>query len=128
MEFAYNAKIQTRPVKRIYKSTDPAYAKLTIIDKVNGKSKADAVNAGINAAAYDYFVCTDVDCILHENTIIELIKPVMKEKNKRVIATGATLRAANSNTYDQGVVVNVKPQAAVAPLPGSGVHPGIRSG
>lgn len=108
VDFAYNAKIQTRPVKKIYKSTDPAYAKLMIIDKVNGKSKADAVNAGINAAAYDYFVCTDVDCILHENTIIELVKPVMKEKNKRVIATGATLRAANSNTFDQGVMVNVK--------------------
>ncbi|WP_333863936.1 glycosyltransferase, partial [Chitinophaga sp.] len=56
VDFAYNAKIQTRPVKKIYKSTDPAYARLMIIDKVNGKSKADAVNAGINAAAYDYFV------------------------------------------------------------------------
>lgn len=108
VDFAYNAKIQTRPVKKIYKSTDPAYARLMIIDKVNGKSKADAVNAGINAAAYDYFVCTDVDCILHENTIIELVKPVMKEKKRRVIATGATLRAANSNTFDQGVMVNVK--------------------
>lgn len=115
VEFAYNAKIQTRPVKKIYKSTDPAYSKLTIIDKVNGKSKADAVNAGINAAAYDYFVCTDVDCILHENTIIELIKPVMKEKNKRVIATGATLRVANSNTFDQGVMVGVQAPRQLLP-------------
>ncbi|MGN6508796.1 MAG: glycosyltransferase family 2 protein [Chitinophaga sp.] len=115
VDFAYNAKIQTRPVKKIYKSTDPAYARLTIIDKVNGKSKADAVNAGINAAAYDYFVCTDVDCVLHENTIIELIKPVMKEKKRRVIAIGATLRVANSNVFDQGVMVGVRPPKQLLP-------------
>ncbi|MBO9152389.1 glycosyltransferase family 2 protein [Chitinophaga sp. GCM10012297] len=115
VDFAYNAKIQTRPVKKIYKSTDPAYAKLTIIDKVNGKSKADAVNAGINAAAFDHFVCTDVDCVLDENTIIELIKPVMKEKKKRVIAIGATLRVANSNIFDQGVMVGVRPPKQLLP-------------
>ncbi|MCK7554663.1 glycosyltransferase [Chitinophaga sedimenti] len=63
VDFAYNAKIQTKPVRRIYKSSNPAYAKLMVIDKVNGKSKADAVNAGINAAAHPHFVCTDVDCI-----------------------------------------------------------------
>ncbi|MGX5819825.1 glycosyltransferase family 2 protein [Chitinophaga lutea] len=115
VDFAYNAKIQTRPVKKIYKSANPAYSRLTIIDKVNGKSKADAVNAGINAAAFDYFVCTDVDCVLAENTIIELIKPVMKEPKKRVIATGATLRAANSNVFDQGVMTRVRPPSQLLP-------------
>lgn len=82
VDFAYNVKIPTQPVRHVYKSSNPAYALLTIIDKVNGKSKADAVNAGINAASYDYFVCTDVDCILHEHTLVELIKPVMQEPHK----------------------------------------------
>ncbi|ACU59745.1 glycosyltransferase family 2 protein [Chitinophaga pinensis] len=115
VEFAYNAKIQTKPVRKIYKSTNPAYAKLMVIDKVNGKSKADAVNAGINAALYDHFVCTDVDCILDKNTLLELIKPVMQEEKKRVIATGATLRIANSCEFDQGVMTRMRPPSQLLP-------------
>lgn len=115
VDFAYNVKIPTQPVRKIYKSANPAYALLTIIDKVNGKSKADAVNAGINAASYDYFVCTDVDCILHEHTLMELIKPVMQEPHKRVIATGATLRIANSCEFDQGVMTRMRPPRQLLP-------------
>ncbi|MCM5528104.1 glycosyltransferase [Parasegetibacter sp. NRK P23] len=109
IEFAYNARIQTKPVRKFYKSSNPAYAKLMVIDKVNGKSKADAVNAGINAAAFDYFLCSDVDCILHKDTMQELIKPVIQEKKKRVIAVGATLRLANSCEFDEGVMVRMRP-------------------
>jgi cellulose synthase/poly-beta-1,6-N-acetylglucosamine synthase-like glycosyltransferase len=109
VDFAYNAKIQTQPVRGIYKSANQAYAKLMVIDKVNGKSKADASNAAINAAAYNYFVCTDVDCILDKDTLLELIKPVMQEENKRVIATGATLRIANSCEFDEGVMTRMRP-------------------
>lgn len=109
VDFAYNAVIRTQPVRTIYKSTDPAYAKLMVIDKVNGKSKADAVNAGINAARFDHFVCTDVDCILHKDTILELVRPVMQEKDKRVIAVGATLRIANSSEFDEGVMTRMRP-------------------
>jgi len=115
VDFAYNAKIQTRPVRKIYKSSNPAYAKLMVIDKVNGKSKADAVNAGINAASYPHFVCTDVDCILDKNTLLELIKPVMQEEKKRVIATGATLRIANSCEFDQGVMTRMRPPREILP-------------
>lgn len=115
VDFAYNAKIQTRPVRKIYKSTNPAYTKLLVIDKVNGKSKADAVNAGINAASYNYFVCTDVDCILDKNTLLELIKPVMQEEKKRVIATGATLRIANSCEFDEGVMTRMRPPKQLLP-------------
>ncbi|PSL31922.1 glycosyltransferase family 2 protein [Chitinophaga ginsengisoli] len=115
VDFAYNIKIQTKPVRKIFKSTNPAYAKLLVIDKVNGKSKADAVNAGINAATYDHFVCTDVDCILHKNTLLELIKPVMQEEKKRVIATGATLRIANSCEFDEGVMTRMRPPRQLLP-------------
>lgn len=115
VDFAYNAKIQTRPVRRIFKSTNPAYARLMVIDKINGKSKADAVNAGINAATYAHFVCTDVDCILDKNTLLELIKPVMQEEKKRVIAVGATLRIANSSEFDEGVMTRMRPPRKLLP-------------
>lgn len=109
IDFAYNPKIRTQPINHIYRSTNPAFGKLTVVDKVNGKSKADAVNAGINIASFDYFVCTDVDCILDKDALLKLIKPVMDEPKKRVIATGATLRIANSCIIDKGVIIQMKP-------------------
>jgi cellulose synthase/poly-beta-1,6-N-acetylglucosamine synthase-like glycosyltransferase len=108
-DFAYNPKIRTKPINNIYRSTNTAFGKLTVIDKVNGKSKADAVNAGINVASFDYFVCTDVDCILDKDALLKLIKPVMDEQHNRVIATGATLRIANSCEIDKGVILRMKP-------------------
>lgn len=109
IDFAYNPKIRTQPINHVYRSSNPAFSKLTVIDKVNGKSKADAVNAGINVASFDYFVCTDVDCILDKDALLKLIKPVMEEPSKRVIATGATLRIANSCEIDKGVILRMKP-------------------
>ena len=108
IDFAYDPKLSTKPVRGIYKSTDDAYAKLLVVDKENGKAKADATNVGINVSAFPYFLCTDVDCILHEETLQKLIRPFMEEESKRVIASGATLRMANSCEIDKGVIINIK--------------------
>ncbi|HVI45750.1 MAG TPA: glycosyltransferase family 2 protein [Chitinophaga sp.] len=108
IDFAYNQQLTCQPVKRFFKSDNPAYAKLLVVDKVNGKSKADAVNAGINAASFAYFLNTDVDCILDRNTLLKLIRPFMDEET-RVIATGATLRMANSCEADAGMLTSIKP-------------------
>lgn len=115
VEFAYNPKIKTQMVRKFFKSSNPAYSALLVIDKVNGKSKADATNAGINAAANKYFVCTDVDCILDKDTLLKLIKPVMEEENLRVIAAGATLRMTNSSEIEKGVVLRMRPPRKLLP-------------
>jgi cellulose synthase/poly-beta-1,6-N-acetylglucosamine synthase-like glycosyltransferase len=107
VDFAYNERLKTKPVRRILRSTNPAYAKLLVVDKENGKAKADASNAGINVSSFDYFLCTDVDSILDRNTVMKLIKPVMDESKKRVIAIGATLRMANSCVIEQGYMQRV---------------------
>jgi len=108
VDYAYDAKLVSRPVRGVYKSTNDAYAKLVVVDKENGKSKADASNAGINVCSFPYFVCTDVDCILHEATLQKLIKPILEEDGLRVIATGATLRLSNSCEVDGGVITKIK--------------------
>ena len=108
VDFAYDVKIQSKPIRGVYKSTDDAYAKLVVVDKENGKSKADATNAGMNVSSFPYFLCTDVDCILHEQTLQKLIRPIMEEENHRVIATGATLRMANSCEIDKGVIIKIR--------------------
>jgi cellulose synthase/poly-beta-1,6-N-acetylglucosamine synthase-like glycosyltransferase len=107
VDFAYNELLKTKPVKRIFRSINPAYSKLVVVDKVNGKAKADASNAGINVSAFDHFLCTDVDSILDRDTLMKLVKPVMEQSKKRVIATGATLRMANSCIIEQGFMKQV---------------------
>ncbi len=131
VEYAYREKLNCKPVKRIFRSTNPAYDKLSVVDKVNGKSKADASNAGVNISAFDYYLCTDVDCILDKDTLIKLIKPFMDEETstvkeingdiqiqedyKRVIASGATLRMVNSCDVDEGLMIRVRPPRRFLP-------------
>lgn len=106
VDFYYQEKIKTRPVRGHYKSTNPLYSKLLVVDKENGKSKADASNAGINSTKYPLFLCTDVDCILKNDTIIKLAKPFIEAK-KKVIATGAGIRISNSCEVKDGFLVKV---------------------
>ena len=113
--FAYNEQIVTQPVKQIYKSENPVYSRLMVVDKFNGGSKADASNAGINAATYPIFVCTDVDCILQRDTLLKMVKPFVEEKVK-VIATGAVIRIVNSCEVEGGVLIKVNVPNQFLPL------------
>jgi cellulose synthase/poly-beta-1,6-N-acetylglucosamine synthase-like glycosyltransferase len=106
VDFYYEEKIKSATVRGHYKSTNPLYSKLLVVDKENAKSKADASNAGINSTKYPLFICTDVDCILKNNTIIKLVKPFIETK-KRVIATGAGIRISNSCEVKDGFLVKI---------------------
>jgi cellulose synthase/poly-beta-1,6-N-acetylglucosamine synthase-like glycosyltransferase len=114
VDFFYRQQVPCQHIKRFFKSASSAYSKLLVVDKVNGKSKADAVNAGINAASFDYFLNTDVDCILSPDTLLRLVKPFMDDP-VRVIATGAPLRAANSCVVEAGVIKEIKVPKAILP-------------
>ena len=98
--------IATKPIRGIYKSRNPVYKKLIVVDKENG-GKADALNVGVNVAGNDYIVCIDVDCILEQDAMLKLVKPFLEEKGKRVIATGGVVRIANSCEIKDGKVVKV---------------------
>lgn len=105
-QIAYTQQLKTRKVKAVYKSTNPIYSKLLVIDKENG-GKADALNAGMNLASHQYLVCIDVDCILEQDALLKLIKPFMEETGKKVIATGGVVRIANSCVFENGKLVEV---------------------
>jgi cellulose synthase/poly-beta-1,6-N-acetylglucosamine synthase-like glycosyltransferase len=106
VDFYYEEKIKAATIRGHYKSRNPLYYKLLVVDKENAKSKADACNAGINSTKYSLFICTDVDCILKNDTIIKLAKPFIETK-KRVIATGAGIRISNSCEVKDGFLVKI---------------------
>lgn len=106
VDFYYEAKIPTGPVRGHYKSTNPLFSKLLVVDKENRKSKADASNTGINSTKYPLILCTDVDCILKKDAIIKLAKPFIESK-KKIIATGAGIRSSNSCEVKDGFLVKI---------------------
>ena len=111
--YAYRERIHTHPYRRMFKSELPEYSRLTVIDKVNGGTKADAVNAGLNVVRYPYFVNTDVDCILSRDAIFQCIKPVLKKDN--VIAVSGAMTMSNGCKVVNGRLANHR--APKSPLP-----------
>ncbi len=106
VNFYTEEKIKTKPINGVYRSRNPLYKKLSIVDKENG-GKADALNVGINIASKDYIVCIDVDCILEPDALLKVMKPFLEESDKKVIATGGVVRIANSCEVVRGKLVKV---------------------
>jgi len=113
--YAYVEKIKTKPFKRIFKSTNPKFSRLIVVDKENGGTKADASNAGVNVAKYRYFICTDVDCVLDREALTRMVLPIISTKT-RVIAVGATMRMVNSCKVENGVMVETRLPTRILPL------------
>jgi len=104
--FFVQGNIETKVIRGIYKSKNPAFKKLIVVDKENG-GKADALNVGVNISAGDYIVCIDVDCILEQDAILKLAKPFLEQTEKRVIACGGVIRLANNCNVVNGAVTEV---------------------
>jgi cellulose synthase/poly-beta-1,6-N-acetylglucosamine synthase-like glycosyltransferase len=107
VNFLINQQIPTKPIRAgIFKSTNPAFEKLTVVDKENG-GKADALNMGLNISEHQYVACIDVDCLLLENALQKMVKPFLEVTEEKVIATGGVIRIANSCIIKNGKLLDV---------------------
>jgi cellulose synthase/poly-beta-1,6-N-acetylglucosamine synthase-like glycosyltransferase len=107
IDYFVRYQISTKEVRGVYKSSNPVYKRLVVVDKVNG-GKADALNVGVNIATNDYIVCIDVDCILEQDALLKLVKPFIEETKVKVIATGGVVRIANSCVVEHGKLLKVR--------------------
>lgn len=105
--FLYRQKIPTKKVKGVYVSKKSSLKKLMVIDKDNG-GKSDALNVGLNISNDDYFVGVDVDSILHEESLIRLIKPIIESTSKKVIAVGGLVRIINNCEIHKGEILKIR--------------------
>ena len=83
--------INCQPEEFIFETSDTRVL-LTVIRKKNG-GKADALNMGINAAHYPYFICMDADSVLQYDSLKNITQPVLEKKN--VVAVGGLIRLSN---------------------------------
>ena len=100
---AYRARVPCADVKGIYRST--RFSNLRVVDKVNGGSKADASNAGINACRYPLVCVVDADSILQPDSLRRVVRPFLEDSS--TIAVGGTVRIANGCLVRQGFLEKV---------------------
>lgn len=95
-------KIPCQPEEFVYETTSQKVP-LTLIRKKNG-GKADALNMGINACRYPYFICMDADSVLQYDSLSKIVRPTIEQEN--VVAVGGVVRSCNSATLEKGRVVD----------------------
>jgi poly-beta-1,6-N-acetyl-D-glucosamine synthase len=93
-------------IKAVYRSENPSYSRLTVIDKVNG-GKSDSLNAGINVSRSSIIVTIDTDSIIENDSLLKLVKPFLEEKNKKIIGTGGVIRIVNSCEVVRGHIKKI---------------------
>ena len=117
---AFNMHIVNRPIQRkvycrqeeeIYETYEYKVP-ITLIKKKNG-GKADALNMGINAAKYPYFICMDADSVLQYDSLTKIVNPVLEEGN--VIAVGGAVRPCNGAEIKDGRVISYRMPNKILP-------------
>ncbi len=110
----FNLKLINQPIRKqldceddvaVYENTKENKIPVTLINKVNG-GKADAINMGINASKYPYFVCMDADSILQEDSLTKIAVSVLE--NQDVIAVGSMIRISNDSIFEKGKLVKLR--------------------
>lgn len=107
VNYYFDYRIPCERIRGVYKSKDPAYNRLTVIDKNNG-GKADSLNAGINISRSNLIVTIDADSIIEADSILKLVKPFLEEKDKKVIGTGGVIRIVNSCDVERGHIRQIE--------------------
>lgn len=100
---AYQQPLETAPVRGLYRSLD--HPNLVVIDKANG-GKADAINAGLNAARHDLVCVIDADSLLEEHALARAVLPFLEDPN--TVAMGGIVRIVNGCTVEAGRVTEVR--------------------
>jgi cellulose synthase/poly-beta-1,6-N-acetylglucosamine synthase-like glycosyltransferase len=98
----YQQPIATQPVQALYRSLDNP--DLVVIDKANG-GKADAINAGINAARHPLVCVIDADSILEPEALLRAALPFVESPH--TLATGGIIRIVNDCKVEAGRVTRV---------------------
>lgn len=94
--------LATKEVRSSWRSA--IYPNLRLIDKENG-GKADAINAGINAARYPLFCAVDADSILQRDSLQRIARPFLNDPE--LAAAGGTVRIANGCDVSGGYLKRV---------------------
>jgi cellulose synthase/poly-beta-1,6-N-acetylglucosamine synthase-like glycosyltransferase len=101
----YIPQAPSAPVRGLYRSD--VDLRLLVVDKEPGGSKADAVNAGLNAATSPYVCVVDGDSVLERDALLRIMVPVLADPG-RVVAAGGIIRVLNGSEIEGGRIRRVR--------------------
>jgi cellulose synthase/poly-beta-1,6-N-acetylglucosamine synthase-like glycosyltransferase len=101
----YVQRSASAPIRGLYRSD--ADVRLLVVDKEAAGSKADAVNAGLNAATSPYVCVVDADSVLERDALLRIMVPVLADP-KRVVAAGGIVRVLNGSEIGGGRLRRVR--------------------
>ena len=101
----YVAVTKSAPVRGLYRSDRDS--NLLVIDKEAAGSKADAINAGLNAATSPYVCVVDADSVLERDALLRIMVPILEDP-KRVVAVGGIIRVLNGSEITNGQLRRVR--------------------
>jgi cellulose synthase/poly-beta-1,6-N-acetylglucosamine synthase-like glycosyltransferase len=104
-DLAYVKEVPCRAVRGIYMSQTES--RLLVVDKEAGGSKADATNAGLNAASSPYICVLDADSLLEKDALLRIMVPILADP-QRVVAAGGIVRAVNGSVVEDGQLRKVR--------------------
>ncbi|HDZ41752.1 MAG TPA: glycosyltransferase family 2 protein [Bacteroidetes bacterium] len=106
VNYYFDYRIPCERIRGVYRSEDPSFNRLTVIDKKNG-GKADSLNAGVNISRSPLVVSIDADSIIEPGSLLKLIKPFLEIKDRKVIGTGGVIRIVNSCDVEKGFIRSI---------------------
>jgi cellulose synthase/poly-beta-1,6-N-acetylglucosamine synthase-like glycosyltransferase len=92
-------------VRRIFASPDRPH--LLVLDKESRGSKADAINAGLNAVAHPYVCVVDADSLLEHDALVRIMAGVLTN-DVPVSGIGGIVRVINGCKLKEGQIVSVE--------------------
>jgi cellulose synthase/poly-beta-1,6-N-acetylglucosamine synthase-like glycosyltransferase len=101
----YIPEVVSAPVRGLYRSD--VDRRLLVVDKESAGSKADAVNAGLNAANSPYVCVVDADSVLERDALLRIMVPVLADP-KRVVCVGGIVRVLNGSEVQDGRIRRVR--------------------
>lgn len=101
----YVPEVTTAAVRDIYSSR--IESRLLVIDKRPGGSKADAVNAALNAATSPYVCVVDSDSVLERDSLLRMMAGVFAG-SRQVVALGGIVRISNGCVIVNGELAEVR--------------------
>jgi cellulose synthase/poly-beta-1,6-N-acetylglucosamine synthase-like glycosyltransferase len=105
VRMVYVAEVKSAAVRGLYRSDIDS--RLLVVDKDAGGSKADAVNAGLNAATSPYVCIVDSDSVLERDALLRIMVPILEDP-KRVVAVGGIIRVLNGSEIANGQLRRVR--------------------
>jgi cellulose synthase/poly-beta-1,6-N-acetylglucosamine synthase-like glycosyltransferase len=99
---AFAQPLKTSPVRGVYRSIDEPG--LVVLDKQSAGCKADASNAGINAASGTLILQIDADTMLEPDALKRSVLSFVEDPN--TVAAGGYVAIANGSRIDAGRVTD----------------------